>query len=132
MAICRVRSKMFYILWDFMQISFCSTLKGASSNELTLFPSLFSNFSSILYWRIDLSVTNSQSVSSSGVASLVLKKNLLPSTGHCYCQETTGTSLLTYFNVICRNWIDPDGSISSYQFMGKNYLQWNNSGYNHT
>ena len=91
-------------------------VKGLASAELTLMPSLFSNFSAIFYWRIDLAI--SQQSSSTGVASLTLKKNQLPINGTCYCQETTGTSLLTFFNVICKDWIDPDGSIASYQFMG--------------
>ena len=81
-------------------------------------PTLFGNFSTIFYWRIDLGVKSQQSSSTTGVASLTLKKNQLPTNGTCYCQETTGTSLLTYFNVICKFWIDPDGTISSYQFMG--------------
>lgn len=88
---------------------------GIETAELTMFPSLFDNLSSIFYWRIDLSVSYQ---GFTGTASLTLKKNNLPSNGTCYCQETNGTGLLSYFNVICTNWIDLDGSISSYQFMG--------------
>ena len=93
--------------------------QGSATKELTLLPSLFENYSSILYWRIDLRVSLSLS-SSIGVASITLRKNLPPSNGYCYCQATTGTSLLTYYIVICKDWIDPDGSISSYQFWGNN------------
>jgi hypothetical protein len=96
-------------------------LKGSATKELTLLSSLFENFSSILYWRIDLRV--SQSLSSSiGIASITLRKNIPPSNGYCYCQASTGTSLMTYFIVICKDWIDPDGTISSYQFLGKNLI----------
>ncbi len=106
-----VKEKRFFFKNNFQQ--------GSATKELTLLPSLFENYSSILYWRIELRVGLSLS-SSIGVASITLRKNLPPSNGYCYCQATTGTSLLTYYIVICKDWIDPDGSISSYQFLGKN------------
>ena len=83
---------------------------------MALFTSLFSNYSNALYWKIDFSV-NSQTTS--GMASLILKKNFLPTNGYCFVDKNNGTSLSTFFNVICTNWIDPDGSIATYEYMGK-------------
>ena len=55
------------------------------------------------------------------MASLILKKNLLPSGGSCIVDQTNGTSLLTVFNIICQNWVDLDGSVNIYEYMGKNF-----------
>ena len=80
---------------------------------------MFTNYSSVLYWRIDFTV-NSQMTT--GVSSLILKKNFLPKNGYCYVDKSNGTSLLTIFNIICQNWVDPDGSVYIYEYMG-DYLK---------
>ncbi len=91
-----------------------------NSKELTLLPQLFLNYSSVTYWRVDFFVQNEANPNQtlSGMASLMLKKNELPSNGLCFVDKTNGTSLQTWFQIICNNWIDPDGQIVSYEFMG--------------
>jgi len=83
---------------------------------LTLFSSLFQNISNALYWKVDFTVNNQASI---GKASIILKKNLLPLGGSCGVDITQGISLSTYFTITCSNWVDLDGSISTYEYMGK-------------
>ena len=82
---------------------------------MTLFTQLFSNYSNVLYWKIDFAVNNQMKT---GISSLILKKNFLPRNGFCYVDKLNGVSLLTIFNIICENWIDPDGSINAFEYMG--------------
>ena len=89
--------------------------KGLDTSELALFTSLFVNYTDVLYWKLDFTVNNQITI---GKASLILKKNFLPTNGNCFVDKNNGTSLSTYFNVICTNWIDPDGSIATYEYMG--------------
>ena len=89
---------------------------GIETLELTLFPSLFQNFSNVLYWKIDFTVNNQVST---GMASLILKRNLLPVNGICGVDFDQGISLSTYFTIKCQKWVDLDGSIATYEYMGK-------------
>ena len=88
---------------------------GLDTNELTLLPALFDAYPNVNYWKIDFIANNGIST---GRASLTLKQNILPTGGSCSVDLTTGVSLSTYFNIVCTNWIDPDGSIVTYEFMG--------------
>ena len=81
-----------------------------------MFTDLFNNYISVLFWRVDFKVI---SQTSSGAASLVLKKNILPTNGLCSIDQTNGQSFLTVFNIKCLNWVDPDGAIAIYEYMGK-------------
>lgn len=92
------------------------TKPGKDTNELTLLPKLFQNYSNALFWKIDFSVDNSFST---GQASLILKRNLLPINGTCSCDKKNGTSLSTWFNLNCQKWVDPDGLITKYEFYCK-------------
>ena len=80
-----------------------------------MFPALFQTFSNVSYWKIDFIVNNNFSI---GTSSLVLKQNSLPRNGHCSVDLFQGISLLTYFTITCSNWIDLDGKIVKYEFMG--------------
>ena len=82
---------------------------------MTLFPLLFSNHSNASYWKVDYAVTYQ---TLTGMATLIMKKNELPTGGSCYIDQTNGTSLSTWFTIICVNWIDPDGSITKYEYLG--------------
>ena len=53
-----------------------------------------------------------------GVASFIIKKNLLPTDGYCFIDKTNGTCLQTWFTITCLNWIDLDGQITNYEFFG--------------
>ena len=80
---------------------------------------MFNNYSVVSYWRVDLSINNQFTT---GKATLILKKNLLPTDGDCFVDKTSGTSLLTWFTIKCTHWIDPDGFISTYEYFG-NFLK---------
>ena len=45
--------------------------------------------------------------------------NQLPRNGFCDVDLYNGTSLSTTFNIKCLDWIDPDGFIERYEYMGK-------------
>jgi hypothetical protein len=86
-----------------------------------MFPLLFETFSNSYYFRVDFMVFNSMG---SGMASLVLKRNLLPSNGICFVDKYTGLSLNTWFNITCTGWIDQDGAIATYEFLSKIFKYW--------
>ena len=95
--------------------------KGLDTNELTLFPALFQTYSNYptvtaLYFKIDFEVNNQIQT---GISSLVLSANILPVQGTCYVDTYIGSSLATWFNIICINWVDVDGYIVNYEFMGR-------------
>ena len=91
------------------------------TSELTLFPALFENYTNALYWKVDFNVSkvNTLNQISTGMASLILKKNLLPQGGSCSVDIYNGTSLSTYFTIQCINWIDLDGVVQNYEYFGK-------------
>jgi hypothetical protein len=49
------------------------------------------------------------------------KSNYLPTNGSCKVNPTSGTTLLTNFRILCSNWTDQDGFITTYEYMGKIY-----------
>ena len=95
-------------------ISLYYTHKGTCTSELNLLPAVFQAYPSALYWKIDLALITQ---ASTGRASLILKRNLLPQGGSCSVDLSTGTSMSTQFNIICINWVDPDGYVVKYEFM---------------
>ena len=99
-------------------------LLGLKSNELTLLPVLFHNFSKASYWKVDFIINNYENKTSSGMASLILKTNEVPSNGQCNVDLLKGVGLSTYFTITCSNWTDSDGVIVKYEFMGKIYLKY--------
>ena len=90
---------------------------GTDSNELVLKSAMFKNFSSIFFWKVELKLNLNYS-SSSGMSSIILKVNQLPTGGICYFHSLNGTSLETDFFIKCIYWSDPDGTIEKYEFYG--------------
>jgi len=90
---------------------------GKETNELSLSSSLFLNNPSVVFWKVEFRVTINQAVS--GISSVILKPNQLPYNGDCYVDRSSGISLSDFFNIICQNWIDPDGTIQTYEYFGK-------------
>ena len=76
---------------------------------------IFQKYSSAVYWKIDYIITNQYT---NGMVSLILKTNLLPTNGSCSIDQNNGTSLLTWFTIVCSNWYDPDGSVKTYEYFG--------------
>jgi len=89
--------------------------KGTWKPELVLPTTFFQNYSSYDKWKIDLVITIGQV---EGSSSMQFKKNSLPSGGKCGINKFNGTSLSTYFDIICVGWWDPDGKIETYEFFG--------------
>jgi hypothetical protein len=87
-----------------------------NKSELVLPSSFFQNFSSIAYWKIELVITVGEA---KGSSSILFKINKLPNGGRCGISNYNGTSLSTYFDIICQSWIDPDGKIDTYEFFGR-------------
>ena len=73
------------------------------------------NYSTATYWRIDYTLTTNQM--ETGMATLFLKTNQLPIGGSCHADQLNGTSLSMWFQIVCINWTDPDGTITKYEFI---------------
>ena len=101
------------ISWKSLEGANINFILGSQTSELTILSDLFTNYSNVIYWRVDLTLNNGFS---NGFANLIFKKNSLPSNGYCFVDTYNGQSMTTYFGVICLNWIDSDGSISKYEF----------------
>lgn len=81
-----------------------------------VFPNtFFQNYSSYGYWKIELVITLGQV---EGSSSMQFKINSLPTGGQCGLSIYNGTSLSTYFDIMCLGWRDPDGKIENYEFFG--------------
>ncbi len=91
---------------------------GLESSELTLKTQLFKNHTNVLYWRVELKISKGQGTSGFGIASITFLKNQLPANGYCLLDKYNGTSLSTQFNIKCLGWIDPDGYVERYEFLG--------------
>jgi hypothetical protein len=87
-----------------------------NEGEMSLPSSFFQNYTSIGWWKLQvvLSVNNIFE----GTSSMIYKINSLPRDGHCNVTLNNGTSLDTFFYIICMNWIDLDGNITNYEFYG--------------
>ena len=77
---------------------------------------MFQNHSSVYFWKVDFIVNKNHQLD--GVSSITFLVNQLPKNGYCILDQYNGTSLSTTFNIKCLNWVDPDGAIERYEFMG--------------
>ena len=84
---------------------------------MTLKKLLFSNHSSVSYWKVDFTLYKDQYAK--GMTSITFLINSLPFGGNCYVDNYNGTCLSTLFNIRCINWKDSDGIIVRYEYMGK-------------
>jgi hypothetical protein len=87
-----------------------------SQNDLTVKEELFQDFSSQIYWKIELSIFV-PTRNTSGMTSIVFYINFPPRFGSCDInpKNLSSNSLLS---ISCSNWIDLDGTLSSYAFYG--------------
>ena len=82
---------------------------------------LFHDYPNTTYWKVELLTdTISNGEIKSGVGRLVMKTHQSPYNGSCHLSTnvTTGYALETNFTIQCINWIDDDGYIVSYEFLG--------------
>ena len=86
-----------------------------------MFGSLFQIFLNVTFWKIDFYVVTPAPLI--GMASLFLTANQLPSSGNCVIDMTNGTSFLTWFTIKCSDWIDLDGRIAKYEYIGRFFLK---------
>ena len=82
---------------------------------------MFQDNENTTYWKVELltdTISNGQTLS--GYGRLILKTNQSPYNGSCHLATnvTTGYALESNFTINCINWIDDDGYIISYEFMG--------------
>jgi hypothetical protein len=83
---------------------------------LTLKEEIFSDYPSIIIWKIELEVRIS-SRNVSGKSSILFFVNFPPRQGYCAVNPDNGTTL-TLFGFICSDWIDTEGSVSNFAFYG--------------
>ena len=92
----------------------------AIDTSLRVENTLFSNYTSIIYWKISVSIVSYFSSSYlTGSSSSVIQLNKLPYGGTCFTDLKNGTALYTYITVYCNEWKDTDGVISKYVVTGK-------------
>jgi hypothetical protein len=48
----------------------------------------------------------------------VFKVNQLPNNGFCNVSPSSGQSFTTLFQITCHGWLDPDGYIERYEYLG--------------
>uniref|UniRef100_A0A1I8J973 PKD domain-containing protein n=1 Tax=Macrostomum lignano TaxID=282301 RepID=A0A1I8J973_9PLAT len=88
-------------------------VQGSSFREVSLSPDLFSNITSRRFrvcLKVGLGTVNE------GEACSLLFTNLVPTTGACTCNSTSGVAAVTPFEISCSPFTDSDG-IDSYQFI---------------
>ena len=44
--------------------------------------------------------------------------------GNCFVDKSSGTSLSTWFNILCTNWNDLDGKIMNYEYLSKKNFEY--------
>ena len=93
-----------------------SSIINSKTNQVTLMPDLFSSNPSISFWQVQLSISADNMT---GVSSMIYKTNSLPTNGSCSVSPSSGLALSTYFVISCAGWIDPDGSVTRYDYYGK-------------
>ncbi len=94
--------------------------KGYTTNKLTIYPKLFTYDTTALYYQVQLSLLSTTTLGPNrGYASITFLLNQYPTSGTCSLSETSGIALTTQFQVNCSEWIDPDGTVSYYEFSGK-------------
>ena len=97
-------------------------------------PALFENNSAIIFWKLELKIT--LNYFATGSSSIVFKVNQLPNNGSCNVSPSFGQSFTTLFQITCDGWLDPDGYIERYEYLGLNlfaylkFLSLNNSIFN--
>ncbi len=86
---------------------------------MTFQQSLFNN-TEYEYWKASLTITKymEEGVSINSSSSLSFKINKVPVNGTCMINLKNGTALYTLFTIICDDWVDPDGKITRYEYMG--------------
>ncbi len=77
---------------------------------------LFSANPRIPGWMVEYTATNGGTVK--GSSSIVFRTNYIPYGGSCTADQQTGIALYTKFTVACSDWLDSDGTISSYELLG--------------
>ena len=81
---------------------------------------MFKNYPTVTFWKVELIVTTIiKDRSVNGSNKLILKTNQVPYNGSCQVYPLEGIALDTNFTVNCNSWVDDDGYIYSYQFIGK-------------
>ena len=88
-----------------------------------MLPALFQNYSTSMYWRVDLIlIAPQQEEIGNALATHYLKKDEPPTGGSCFSNIYSGSSMSTQFQIECANWTDLDGHITNYEFYYGNHF----------
>lgn len=98
-------------------------LTGINSPEIAvntdLFAKGFAISASLINYKFQC-ILSQLDGSSPGVAEMELKMNLPPAGGTCTFSPQKNSVMFNDWEMICKNWYDPDGDdISAYQLFGK-------------
>lgn len=114
----KVYSSVDQINWNYSP-DYMNHVKGEKTSELTVLKTLFANYSSIVYWKVEFTLWIENNKNLTTVSTLLFKVNSLPIPGSCSIEPSNGTALKTFFLINCINWADSDGKIANYEFFGK-------------
>ena len=107
-------------LWSSFTQSEYFYVSNQLGTELTL-KDLFRNYSSLIKWKIELTVyIASRNVS--GKMSILFFVNFPPRFGYCQVNPQIG-STLTQFEIKCSNWTDTEGSLVNFAYYGSFLIQ---------
>ncbi len=96
-----------------------SDLANSDTLDLVIRKSLFDNNNSTQQWKVQLLTTTlSQSGYATGLSSIIIQLNQLPTNGSCSANPLSGYASSTNFVINCTGWTDPDGYIVQYSYFG--------------
>ena len=96
---------------------------GLSYDSFVIRKDLFRDFPSQPYWKVELNVSLTTYADEilTASSSIMFFVNFSPTNGMCNLSPNTGTTN-TKFTIVCANWIDNDGEVTSYSYYGKNLI----------
>ena len=98
-------------------IYLCAHFLGTETFEVTLLPALFTTYKNVTKYKVQLQISIDKNIT--GLSSMVVALNQLPTGGFCTLDLLAGVALHTYFTITCKNWYDPDGKITRYEYYCK-------------
>jgi hypothetical protein len=115
-------------VWSLFTNSSYYFTSGPSNTGLTILESLFSDYPTLIVWKIELIVNVASNLlpneTYEGKTSVQIYVNFSPIPGVCSVSPTEGNTT-SLFYIICNSWSDPDGSVTNYAFYGKYYYKKN-------
>ena len=96
-----------------------SFFKGSfDSEEFSIISDLFSNMSAVNFFKVSLRITIDHDLNKTGESSIIFRLNKLPRNGQCSIDIDNGFAMRTFFKIKCINWVDDDGDVTRFEYLG--------------